>query len=191
LLNPPQKIKQLDILQSNCKNSSNFYGQSREKKMSNPGKRVMAFGTFDLVHVGHIKFFEEAKKLGGKNSELIVVISRDSNVLKMKKRPPIFNEEERKTVVQALKPVDKAILGHEGEDMLQIVKENNPDIIVLGYDQRIEPEEFQKFKQELKEKGINAKVVRLPKYGTGLNSSTIIVKKILERNKNNFKNEEK
>ncbi|MEM3593768.1 MAG: adenylyltransferase/cytidyltransferase family protein, partial [Candidatus Jordarchaeaceae archaeon] len=160
-------------------------------KMSNPGKRVMAFGTFDLVHVGHIKFFEEAKKLGGKNSELIVVISRDSNVLKMKKRPPIFNEEERKTVVQALKPVDKAILGHEGEDMLQIVKENNPDIIVLGYDQRIDPEEFQKFKQELKEKGINAKVVRLPKYGTGLNSSTIIVKKILERNKNNLKNGEK
>nr|MDO8080807.1 adenylyltransferase/cytidyltransferase family protein [Candidatus Freyarchaeota archaeon] len=159
--------------------------------MANQGKRVMAFGTFDLVHVGHIKFFEEAKRLGGKNAELIVVISRDTNVIKIKKRPPIFNEQERKAVIGSLKPVDKAILGYEGEDLLQIVKENNPDIIVLGYDQRIKPEEFQKFKQELKEKGINAKVIRLPKYGTGLNSSTIIVKKILERNKNNLENPKK
>jgi FAD synthetase len=151
----------------------------------------MAFGTFDLVHIGHIKFFEEAKRLGGKNAELIVVISRDSNVIKIKKHPPIFNEEERKNVIESLKPVDKAILGYEGEDLLQIVKENKPNIIVLGYDQRIKPEDFQKFKQDLKEKGINAKVVRLPKYGTGLNSSTIIVKRILERNKNNLENQKK
>lgn len=157
--------------------------------MNNDGKRVMVFGTFDLVHIGHIKFFEEAKSLGGKDAKLIVVISRDTNVIKIKKHPPIFNEEERKSVIESLKPVDKAILGYEGADMLQIVKENNPDIIVLGYDQRIKPEEFQKFKQELKEKGINAKVIRLPKYGTGLNSSTIILKKILERNKNNLENQ--
>ncbi|WXG41193.1 MAG: adenylyltransferase/cytidyltransferase family protein [Candidatus Freyarchaeum deiterrae] len=157
--------------------------------MTDHGKIVIAFGTFDLVHIGHIKFFEEAKKLGGKNAQLIVVISRDSNVLKIKKRPPIFNEEERKAVIEALKPVDKAILGYEGEDMLQIVKENNPDIIVLGYDQRIKPQDFQKFEQDLKERGIKAKVVRLPKYGTGLNSSTVIVKRILERNKNNSENQ--
>jgi FAD synthetase len=157
--------------------------------LAEQGKVVIAFGTFDLVHIGHIKFFEEAKRLGGKNAQLIVVISRDSNVMKIKKHPPIFNEEERRAVIESLKPVDKAILGYEGEDMLQIVKENNPDIIVLGYDQRIKPDEFQKFKQELKEKGIKAKVVRLPKYGTGLNSSTVIVKRILERNKNNLENQ--
>ena len=163
----------------------------RGTTLANQGKkvRVMAFGTFDLVHVGHIKFLEEAKRLGGENAELTVVISRDSNVEKYKKRPPIFNEEERKTVIQALKPVDRAILGYEGEDLLRIVEENNPDIIVLGYDQRIDPKEFQKFKQELKEREINAKVVRLPKYGKGLNSSTIIVKRILERNRNNLKHE--
>ncbi|MEM2145326.1 MAG: adenylyltransferase/cytidyltransferase family protein [Candidatus Jordarchaeaceae archaeon] len=157
--------------------------------MANRGKRVMAFGTFDLVHIGHIKFLEEAKKLGGENAELIVVISRDSNVMKIKKHPPIFNEEERRAVIESLKPVDKAILGYEGEDMLKIVKENNPDIIVLGYDQRIKPEDFQKFKQELKEKQINAKVIRIPKYGTGLNSSTTIIKRILEINKNNLENQ--
>ncbi len=161
--------------------------------MTNHGKkvRVMAFGTFDLVHIGHIKFLEEARKLGGDNSELLVVISRDATAKKIKKQPPIFNEEERKTVIQALKPVDKAILGYKGEDMLRIVEENKPDIIVLGYDQRIEPEEFQKLKQELKQRGIKSKVIRIPKYSTELNSSTIIVKKILERNRNNLQNQKK
>ncbi|MGQ9720727.1 MAG: adenylyltransferase/cytidyltransferase family protein [Candidatus Jordarchaeum sp.] len=150
--------------------------------------RVMAFGTFDLVHIGHIKFLEEAKKLGGNNSELIVVISRDTTAERIKKQAPIFNEDERKTVIQALKPVDKAVLGYKGKDMLQIVEENKPDIIVLGYDQRIGTEEFQKLRKEIKERGIKAKLIRMPKYSTGLNSSTIIVKKILERNKNNLQN---
>lgn len=153
--------------------------------------RVMTFGTFDLVHIGHIKFLEEAKKLGGKNSELIVVISRDTTAKRIKKQAPIFSEEERKNVIQALKPVDKAILGYKGADMLRIVEENKPDIIVLGYDQRIEPEEFQKLKQELKKRGIKAKLIRAPKYSTGLNSTTIIVKKILERNRNNIQNQKK
>ena len=161
--------------------------------MTDHGKitRVMAFGTFDLVHIGHIKFLEEAKKLGGENSELIVVISRDTTAERIKEQAPIFNEEERKTVIQTLKPVDKALLGYKGKDMLRIVEENKPDIIVLGYDQRIESEEFQKLKEELKERGIKAMVVRMPKFSTGLNSSTIIIKKILERNRNNLQNQRK
>ena len=53
--------------------------QEHQKK-----KRVLASGVFDLLHLGHVKFLEEAKKTGGKNAELIVIIARDHTVEKTK-----------------------------------------------------------------------------------------------------------
>jgi len=47
-------------------------------------KVVLASGTFDLLHFGHVKYLEEAKKAGGKNAELIVIVARDSTVEKRK-----------------------------------------------------------------------------------------------------------
>jgi len=140
-------------------------------------KKVMVFGTFDILHVGHLRFLEEAKKLGGENAKLTVVISRDSTVRRLRGRSPIFNEGERKRLIEGLKPVDDAVLGYEGEDMLKIVEEKKPDIIVLGYDQR---KDMEKFLEELRRRGIHAEVHRLPKYGE-LNSSSIIVKRIIEK----------
>ena len=84
-------------------------------------KRVLCFGTFDILHYGHVKYLQEAKKLGGENSELIVVISRDSSVESMKGKKPIFSEEHRRALVASIKSVDKAILGTEGGDMLKIL----------------------------------------------------------------------
>ncbi len=46
--------------------------------------RVIAFGTFDLLHYGHIKMLETAKELGGEKGELVVVVARDESVLKIK-----------------------------------------------------------------------------------------------------------
>ena len=86
-------------------------------------KKVMVFGTFDVLHAGHLKFLEEAKKLGGDDARLTVVIARDSTVHKVRGRPPIFSEEDRRKLVEGLKPVDEAILGYEGGDMLKIVEE--------------------------------------------------------------------
>ncbi len=139
-------------------------------------KKVMVFGTFDVLHAGHLKFLEEAKKLGGDDAKLTVVIARDSTVHKVRGRPPIFSEEDRRRLVEGLKPVDEAILGHEGGDMLKIVEEKRPDIIVLGYDQR---RDMDQFVRELRSRGINAEVYRLPKYGE-LNSSSIIIRRIVE-----------
>ncbi len=136
----------------------------------------MVFGTFDILHAGHLKFLEEAKRLGGEGARLIVVIARDSTVQRVRGRPPVFNEEDRRRLIEGLKPVDEAILGYEGEDMIRIVEEKKPDIIVLGYDQR---QDMEKFKEELRSRGINAEVHRLPKYGE-LNSSSIIIKRIVE-----------
>ena len=118
--------------------------------------KVMATGTFDLLHMGHIYYLKEAKKLGDK---LVVVVARDSTVRKLK-HEPITPEEMRLDIIKELKIVDEATLGHE-DDMYATVKEIKPDIIALGYDQ-IHDEK--KIEQELKKRKLVARVVRLPKY---------------------------
>ncbi len=70
--------------------------------------RVLATGTFDLLHPGHLLYLERSKKLG---DELVVIVARDVNV---KHKPkPIVPEDQRLKMVQALKVVDLAILGDE------------------------------------------------------------------------------
>jgi len=135
--------------------------------------KVMATGTFDLLHIGHIYFLKEAKKLGDR---LVVVVARDSTVRKLK-HEPVTPEKMRVKLIKELKIVDEAALGHE-KDMYAVVEEVKPDIIALGYDQ-IHDEN--KIKQELKKRNMNVKVVRLPEY-TGmkdLNGTRKIIGKII------------
>jgi FAD synthetase len=141
-------------------------------------KKVLATGVFDLIHPGHILFLEKAKEIGGKNSKLIVVIARDSNVLKFKGAKPIFNEKIRKRIVSSLKPVDIAILGFRKFSIEKIIKKIKPDIIVFGYDQIKIMKEFENI---CKEKNWNIKIVRLKKFKSGqINSSSQIIKKIIK-----------
>lgn len=134
--------------------------------------RVMASGVFDILHPGHIFFLEEAKKLG---DELVVVVARDSTARKLKHQP-IMNEEIRLRMVSSLKPVDRAILGHE-DDMFKTVEEVRPDIIVLGYDQVFDENLIV---EECKRRGMNVRVVRMPKYSdSDLNGTRKIIGKII------------
>ena len=133
--------------------------------------RVMATGVFDLLHAGHLYYLEKAKELG---DELIVVIARDSTVRKQK-HEPITSEKMRMALVESLKPVDKAVLGKEG-DMYDIVMDIKPDIIALGHDQPYDPE---KIKTELKKRGLEVEVKRLPHLNGDLDGTRKIVKKIL------------
>ena len=135
--------------------------------------KVMATGTFDLLHMGHIYYLREAKKLG---DELFVVVARDSTVRKLK-HEPVTPEEMRVGLIRELKMVDEAVLGHE-DDMYAVLKEIKPDIIALGYDQ-IHDEE--KIRKELKKRKLDAKVVRLPKYSKieDLNGTRRIIGKII------------
>ena len=135
-------------------------------------KKIATFGVFDMIHPGHVKFLEKCKSLN-KDSELTVVIARDSTVIKEKRKKPIMSEEHRKYVIQALKPVDKAILGNEGSDKLKIVEKIRPDIVVLGHDQAWDEGEL---KKELEKRGLKIQVLRLEKYGDI--SSTSIKNKI-------------
>ena len=131
-------------------------------------KKIATFGVFDIIHVNHVKFLEKCKNLS-KLSKLIVVVSRDSTVLREKGKKPIISEEDRRYIVQSLKPVDKAILGNEGTDKLKIVEKIKPDIIVLGYDQPWDEKDLEK---KLKKRGLKIQVIRLKKYGN-INSTNI------------------
>jgi FAD synthetase len=96
-------------------------------------KKVMAFGTFDLLHPGHLHYLKEAKKYG---DFLVVVVARDSTVLQVKKKLPKNNEELRCKNLENLKIADKVVLG-EKEDKLKIINDEKPDILVFGYDQKM------------------------------------------------------
>lgn len=137
-------------------------------------KTVMATGTFDILHSGHGFYLKEAKKLGGDNAKLVVVIARDATV-RAKKRVPVVCEEQRLEVVKMLKPVDDAYLGHIG-DIFKIVEEIKPDIIAIGPDQHFDLYEL---KEELKKRHIHTEVIKLTKYKNApLDSSCKIIKKI-------------
>jgi len=119
--------------------------------------KVMVFGTFDILHPGHLNMFRQAKKLG---DELIVVVGRDNIVEEVKGKKPRNNEKERLKKVASAATVDKAVLGRL-DDKYSLIEELQPDIICLGYDQN----SFSKgLAEELIKRGIRAKIVRLQKY---------------------------
>ncbi|AIG98298.1 adenylyltransferase/cytidyltransferase family protein [Archaeoglobus fulgidus] len=136
-------------------------------------KRVVATGTFDIIHPGHITFLREAKKLG---DELIVIVAREKNV--RHKPKPVVPEEQRRRVVEAIKYVDKAILGDE-DDMFRPIMELKPDVIVLGHDQHFDEDWL---KEELRKRNLNCEVVRIRvKEDCPLCSSHKIIERILEK----------
>jgi FAD synthetase len=140
---------------------------------------VLASGVFDLLHLGHVRFLEDAKKAGGENAKLIVIIARDSTVEKLKGRKPIMSEEERLAIVKSLKVVDEAILGYEGLDIGEVVKKIKPDIIALGWDQKEMEQEVTEFLSNHK---MPTKIVQISKFGENtLDSSSKIKQKIIEK----------
>ncbi len=132
--------------------------------------RVVATGTFDILHPGHLYYLEESRKLG---DELSVIVARDANV-KHKPRP-ILPEDQRLRMVRALRPVDHALLG-DLHDMFRPIAEIRPDIITLGFNQHFDEE---RLRQRLRDRGLDADVVRIPGYPGSLASSSKIVERIL------------
>lgn len=136
--------------------------------------RVMASGVFDLLHPGHLYFLENAKKLG---DELVVVVARDRTAARLK-RPPVLPEELRREMVEALKPVDKAVLGSL-TDIYHTVEELKPDVIALGYDQHFDEAEVE---HECQRRGLpKIRVVRLGELPQDLLGTRQIIQRILSR----------
>jgi FAD synthetase len=99
-------------------------------------KRVVCAGTFDHLHPGHINFLKQAKALG---DELIVIVARDENVRRIKGIKP-EDENCRKLNIESTGIPDRVVLGHLGKNPLAILNELSPDIVALGYDQRVSEE---------------------------------------------------
>ena len=150
--------------------------------MANKSKKktvVLASGVFDLLHLGHVRFLEEAKKAGGDNAELVVIIARDSTVDKTKEGKPIMSEDQRCALVESLKVVDRTVLGYERLDIGEVIKNIKPDVIALGYDQE---NMYQQVRRYLEKHNENVKVVRIGKFGENtLDSSTKIKQKIIDK----------
>ncbi|MEM1581443.1 MAG: adenylyltransferase/cytidyltransferase family protein [Candidatus Bathyarchaeia archaeon] len=141
-------------------------------------KVVLAEGTFDLLHYGHVYYLTGAKRAGGENSRLIVIVARDKTVEKLKGRKPVIPEDQRRAIVEALKVVDEAILGFEEMDMVRVIEKIKPDIIALGYDK----EEIEKnLKKYIEEKKLGIEVIRIGRFeGKEPISSSDIRRKIIE-----------
>jgi FAD synthetase len=134
---------------------------------------VVATGTFDLLHPGHVLYLERSKILG---DELVVIVARDVNV--RHKPKPVLPEEQRRRMVQSLTAVDRAILGEES-DIFRTIEQLNPDIITLGFDQHFD---IGHLETELSRRGLHPRIVRIEAHETcDLCSSRRIVTRILER----------
>jgi FAD synthetase len=125
----------------------------------------MVFGTFDILHQGHLNFFKQARQKIGESAKkhgkkLIVVVARDVNVKKIKGRRPKFSERIRLKNIKKIKIVDKAVLG-DIKDYFQVIKKEKPNVICLGYDQRMR---VLQLKARLKKLGLKMKIFRLKPY---------------------------
>ncbi|NLV25876.1 MAG: FAD synthase [Methanomicrobiales archaeon] len=135
--------------------------------------RVVATGTFDILHPGHLWYLEQSALLG---DELFVIIARDANI--RHKPRPIIPEEQRCAMVGALRPVTRAVLG-DSSDMYRPIREIKPDIITLGCNQHFDEE---KLYASLEEMGFPAKIVRISEYSLSpYTSSRDIVHEIVRR----------
>lgn len=98
-------------------------------------KIVLTGGVFDIIHLGHLKTLNEAKKYG---DILIVVVASDQTVKLNKGRPPINSQENRIKLLSHIDLVDIVVAGDPNpEKLIEIVIKYHPDIIVLGYDQSL------------------------------------------------------
>ena len=134
-------------------------------------KRILVFGTFDLLHEGHSNFFQQARDLS-ENPYLIVSIARDVNVERIKNQAPHLSEIQRLENVRNHELIDQAELGAL-DDYISHILELRPEIIALGYDQEHYTEGLE---QKLLDQGLKVEVVRLQAYKPEQYKSSIIKK---------------
>ena len=146
--------------------------------MGNKRKRVVVAvsGGFDPIHIGHIRMFNEAKKLG---TELVVILNND-NWLKKKKGYVFMNQKERQEIIEAIRSVDGVILtghGADPEDMsvCRELKKIKPQIFANGGD---------RFKDNIPEIGVCQAINCKMEFGVGkggkIQSSSWLTKSVLK-----------
>ena len=94
-------------------------------------KRVITYGTFDLLHYGHINLLRRAKEMG---DYLIVVLSRDELNWNEKQKKCYFSYEKRKQLLEAIRYVDLVIPENSWDQKVSDIKEYHVDTFVMGDD---------------------------------------------------------
>jgi FAD synthetase len=128
-------------------------------------KTVMAFGTFDFLHPGHLFFLKRARALGDR---LVVVVARDRNARILKGRKPLNSEKDRLALVKELRIVDKAVFGDRQLREWRVIKKFRPTTIALGYDQWAS---IPSLRKELDKEGLHPRIARLKPFKPKKNSS--------------------
>jgi len=95
------------------------------------GLTVITFGTFDVLHVGHVRVLNRAAEFGDR---LVVGVSSDRLNFSKKGRNPVFSEDERVEIVSNLKVVDAVFVEQSLEQKRDYVLEHVADILVMGDD---------------------------------------------------------
>jgi FAD synthetase len=135
---------------------------------------VVAQGTFDLLHPGHLHYLREAAAMG---DDLRVIVARNENVTH--KPGPVLRARQRRDVVAAVDVVDAARVGHP-EDIFEPIEAIDPDVIALGHDQHHDAAAIE---TALDERGVDCEVRRAsardPAYEGELLSTGAIIDRIL------------
>lgn len=116
-------------------------------------KTVLCFGTFDILHEGHVHFLSQAKQHADR---LMIVMALDATVLEVKGQLPYNSQELRKESLQRLDMVDHVRFGYE-DDKYRVIEEIRPDVIFLGYDQQAFVDRLQ---DELTKRGLAPVIMR-------------------------------
>jgi glycerol-3-phosphate cytidylyltransferase len=95
------------------------------------GRTVITFGSFDVLHVGHVRVLERSAALGDR---LVVGVSSDALNIAKKGRAPVYSQEERTEIVRALRWVDEVFVEESLEQKREYVVEHGADVLVMGDD---------------------------------------------------------
>jgi len=125
---------------------------------------VLVFGTFDVIHKGHIDFFRQAREFG---DCLAIVVAKDENAKKIGKK---VKNGEQKRLADVRQYADLVFLGH-ADDYFKIIEEVKPDVICLGYDQH-----DRNLQNELRKRNLKIKVVRLKPFNPEKYHSSLLNK---------------
>lgn len=149
-----------------------LWNELRDKiaSLKKDGKRIVfTNGCFDIIHVGHVRYLREAKKLG---DILVIGLNSDSSVRKLKPQRPVMPEPQRAEVLSSLEMVDFVTVFSENTPY-ELIRHIRPDVLVKGGDWKV---------RDIVGSDIVPETYSLPYVG-GV-STTAIVNRILDIGKN-------